>query len=341
MKNKQLLILLALLIGISAYFYFTESSSSLVNEFSDFTIEDTSTVHRLLIADKSGRIIDLKRQEDGKWNLNDKYTARKDGVDLILKTFKLIKIKEPVPKSAMPEVIRRMATQAIKVIAYNSAGEEIKVVYVGHATKDHHGTYMLAEKDGVKSDIPFITFVPGLHGFLTTRFFTEEVKWRDRNIFNVKRSDIKSIELTNYADPKQSFMIDATSDEPSLMDMNGNAIEGAERIMLEDYLNEFTSIHYDFMSDAEAYQIDSVRNVGAFSAIKLTAKDNREVSLDLFYIAPEPGKVNLATGEELEYNIDQLYAHINNGNFVVMQWGTIDRILYNSGDFSLAPVVDK
>jgi hypothetical protein len=67
-----------------------------------------------------------------------------------------------------------MAAKSTKIEIY-SKGEKVKQYYVGHATQDNTGTYMLLTNPETDKNYeePFITHIPGFEGFLSTRYLTE------------------------------------------------------------------------------------------------------------------------------------------------------------------------
>ena len=66
-------------------------------EASAFAIADTSSISKIFIADKDGFQALLERVPGQRyWSLNGNYLARKDAVDLLLKTFKRVKVQSPV-----------------------------------------------------------------------------------------------------------------------------------------------------------------------------------------------------------------------------------------------------
>ncbi len=71
-------------------------------------------------------------------------------------------------------------------------GKIAKTWYVGNATQDHLGTYMLlkdAEKG--KSPEPFIMFLPNMYGSLQARFSTNPLDYVCSEIFTYDPLKIK------------------------------------------------------------------------------------------------------------------------------------------------------
>jgi hypothetical protein len=314
------------------------------SEFSDFAFEDTSSVDRIFISDVEGISADLTRQKDNTWKINDEYKARQDAIDLILKSVNSIKVKETVPKSTMETIIKSMAGNSIKVEIYSGSDKPVKVYYVGNPTQNHFGTYMLLEIDGEKSSTPFITHMPGFHGFLTARFFTDEDKWRDRTVFAYKAEDIKSIQISYQRRPLKSFKITREDSGFSVIDLNSRTkIDPLKEEAIDEYMSRFESIHYEFIQrEAPLANIDSVTSTTPLHIIEVEGIDGRK-TLVKTYNKPITGSiaVNPATGKAYTVDLDRLYAWVNDTDFVVMQWPTLDNILAYYDDFRRSEIVDN
>ncbi|MEO0404993.1 MAG: hypothetical protein AAF193_08990, partial [Bacteroidota bacterium] len=186
------------------------------NPLADFAIEDTSMVARIVIVDNNQNRVQLDKQEGERyWSLNNEYLARKDAVDLLLKTFKRIAVKQPVPLSMRETALARIQ-EGKKVYVFDKDGNELKTYLVGSATSDHTGTFMLLEEGNVPSTEPFITHMEGFTGFLSTRFFTDVEEWRYTGIFDYPKLDIEQIEVIHHNNETSSFDIALDGDNVRL-----------------------------------------------------------------------------------------------------------------------------
>jgi hypothetical protein len=145
-----------------------------IKELRDFSIEDTASINRIFMVDKENNTADLREKEDGRWYINDKYLAKKHSINVLLKTFKRMTIKNPVARSAEKNIIKQLATKSVKVEVY-SGDDIIQTYYIGGVTQDQTGTYALLEG----SDRPFVIEIPGFRGYLSSRFYTEEIFMAD------------------------------------------------------------------------------------------------------------------------------------------------------------------
>lgn len=209
--NRRLLLLLAVLAVLAATAWWLSrrsSGSTLDPVLSDFAIPDTARVTRIHIADRKGKAIDLRRTERG-WMVNGLYPARQPEVSTALKTFKRIEVKSPVPKSAEDMTLRAMAAHSFKVEIYTGGSKPEKIWIVGHATKDHYGTYMVLEKPGVgRSSAPFVMGMQGFTGILNTRFPTDPDAWRSSAVFRYPDlHELAEVEVDHVGRPGASYRI--------------------------------------------------------------------------------------------------------------------------------------
>ena len=149
--------------------------------------------------DRTAGIADLRRDGQGGWTVNG-LPANPHPVELLLKTFLRVEVRSPVAKSAEANVLRIMAATARKVEIYTGGDEPEKIWYVGHATPDHFGTYMLLEIPGKgRSSVPFVMGMSGFSGFLTTRFHAKIDEWRSSVVF--KYPDLRRIASVTVEHP--------------------------------------------------------------------------------------------------------------------------------------------
>ena len=162
----------------------------------DFAIADTAAVDKIFIADKDGNQALLERSSGRYWKLNGTHLARKDAVDLLLKTFLRARVQRPVPQGELSTVNRLLAGRGKKVEIYQGGETPVKTWYIGTSTQNHTGTYMvLADANGQLAEEPFIVHMEGFTGFLSTRFFTDEREWRYTGMFDYPGNALRRVEV--------------------------------------------------------------------------------------------------------------------------------------------------
>lgn len=341
MKRNKVTLIIALILTIIALFYtFTNRNSTFSSELKDFAIDDSSGVTRIFLTDKVNRKVDLVKIAPGNWTLNNNYHARNEVVEMFLKTMLDIEVKQPVPKAAHNNVVKHLASTSVKVEIYaksfriNLFGKIklfpyekcIKTFYVGGATQDNMGTYMLMDN----SSVPFITHIPGFRGYLSTRFSSLEDDWRDPTIFNQKLSDIKSVSLKFVSDPNQSYSITNNGDRTfKLMSLNeGKFISGYDTNKVIDYMASFSEIKFEsLLNDLDKNRKDSIIRSKPFHILSLTDSQGKLFTMKTYHKQANDGEVD-EFDKPVLYDRDRLYALINNDkDFVLIQFFVCDKIL--------------
>ncbi|MCB9361448.1 MAG: DUF4340 domain-containing protein [Flavobacteriales bacterium] len=332
-NNKPLLIILVVLLAIAAYFFTTNNSSTLKSRdgvLSDFTIEDTTTIDKIFISNSSGESVTLIKGEGNDWLVDGKHKARPESISLLMTTFAQIQVKSPVSSTELKNVITSIATESVKVEIYQGDDKPSKVYYVGGSTQNHQGTFMLLEKDGVKSSEPFVTHIPGFYGYLTTRFYSNATTWRDAAIFKYAAGEIKEIEIDYFDRPEESFLIEQNGTSISLYGkQEAKLINNFDSTKVKAYLTFFDRVYYEnvLLNVTEA-QKDSIINTQPYFSIKVTdifGKQNKIVS----YRLPFSGDKNMLDGDgnPYKYDLDRMCGYFNDDVLVLIQYRIFDKFI--------------
>ena len=168
-------------------------------------------VEKFIISDTENNSITITRKKDGKtWMIGDsEYKALPSSVDLITNTFQRIRVKQDVPEIAIENILTLLAVRHKKVeIFLKGEDKPHKTWFIGSATNDHTGTYMLLKIGDTKSDIPYITHKQDMVGTLDVRFHTTFQDWRFTGVFNYPPNSIKKIAVKFNQQIEDSYTID-------------------------------------------------------------------------------------------------------------------------------------
>lgn len=260
-RRLYLLVLVLALLATAAWWLKTRSTGSTLDPaLSDFVIADTARVNRIHIADRTGKQIDLVRTSEG-WTVNGVFKARQPEVSTALKTFRRIEVKSPVPKSAEAMALRTMAAHSTKVEIYTGGREPEKIWIVGHATKDHFGTYMVLELPGQRrSSAPFVMGMQGFTGILNTRFPTDPDKWRSPAVFSYPDLHaLAEVEVRHQGRDAASYRIINPGDGvPKLSALDGTPM-AMDTVLVMAALMPFKEFNYeDIVRDMAPARRDSL-----------------------------------------------------------------------------------
>lgn len=320
-RNRIAIILVIILAAVCAWFIINRGNGTIKRTLRDFAVADTASITKIFLADKDGNTVTLERQPSSQWLLNGKYFARPDAIKTLLYTINKLDVKEPVGKNAQDNVIKLLATTAIKCEIYQN-NKLTKAYYVGTETTDQSGTYMiLIDIETMKpSAKAFVTYIPGFEGYMTTRYFTEERGWRDRTVFHYIPSDIKSVKMEAPSNPEQSYELNVLGNNNYQIKMlaNNASVANIDTLSVKQYLSYFQQLNHEgFEVELSQHQIDSVLKTKPLNI--LTVTDNKgQISKVTFFARNNLKKQYGEDGELLPFDPIRMDALMENEQEVVL-----------------------
>lgn len=338
--KNVLYILIVIVLGWVAYMLTNqEKNQTTINKkHHDFKIDDTASITSFIISDYDNKKVELNRKHTGYWEINNKHRARVDAVNNILDMCKRIDLKAPVPINARENVLKNIAAYYKKITFYKS-NTIIKTWYFGTPTKEHDGDYMLLEISGKKMPEPFIMNIPGHHGYLSPRLFTDEKEWRHPEIFAYQMQDLKQVKLINHDEPPLSFTINILNKNSfELLDYKNNKVPEFDTTAIRAYLLSYKKINFENINKGvlTPWQEDSVAKSKPYYTIAVTNQKNETKLLKVFHKAPTPEQLLTAQEEglDIKYDVDRAFALLPSGEICLVQFFTFDRILWPIESFT-------
>ena len=335
MKKNRLTILLFLLLAIVAgILIITNRKSTIKDELKNFAVKDTASITKIFMADKSPSSVTLTKDAPGQWTVNGKFAARWDAITTLLETINQVDVRTPLAKSAYNNVIKALSTSGMKVEIY-SKDKLLKTYYVGGTTQDQMGTFMMLEN----SSTPFVTYIPGFNGYLSTRYFTEEELWRDRTVFNYYTDEIASIEVAYpEREKRHSFVINPKDFTAKSMDLVEPVVRDTAKVGL--YFGQFKHVNFEGFANGVPKPVkDSILATNPIAIITVTdTKGNKDmIKAYLKMVNKRDSLLEDEHGDPMIYDVDRMFALINNGkDFVVIQHFVFDQIMVSFDYFKKA-----
>lgn len=346
MKKNRFIIIIAVLLVIAAIVLLTQNHySTLKKNETNFSIRDTASVTKIFIADKNVNSIIIERTGNG-WILNQEHAANTQIVNTLLATMRRLKVKSPVSMASQDNVVKRLAAISKKVEIYQEVyridifGYKLfkhekltKVFYVGGATRDNLGTYMLMEG----AERPYIVYLPGFSGFVSIRFSPMIDDWRSHVVFRKNLSDIKSLEIYFAESDSLGFKIDvedAMGNYVVTRLMDGSVLESYDTLKVLNLMTSFSDLRYETRLNniLLPQKIDSVVNSPSMYEITLVGNSNDTTFVKLFKKNRVPTAINKLYDILVPVDHDRFYGLINDGEeFVLMQYYVFDKVLYPIG----------
>lgn len=353
MKKRNIIIILGIVIVIciaTLLVYLDGRQNATFKQ--DFHVSDISTVTKIYIADKNNnQVLLTKNREavaDSAWTVDSKYLASTPLVDLLLETLNDMRIRQIVNKKAVPNVIKNLASSNIKVEVYQDQymidwfngkvrlfprEKMTKTYYVGHETQDMLGSYMLREGDKE----PYIIHIPGFRGYLTPRFVADPLAWRSHRIVDLDVNDIKTISLEIPDMPSESFAVHNIGDDFQLeLLQTRQTVKGFDTARVATLLSSFTNLNFDEYAQAvPKAELDTTFARPPKTILRITDTQNktREVKTYLKYNNPDDILTMPDTNMYQMFDLDRLYAVIDESDTVLIQYFIFDNILQPASYF--------
>ena len=326
-NNRFIFILFTLLAAIAGYFFYTKSKGTIKKELSDFAVADTASIDKIFMADREGHSATLTRKSSGEWMVNNKFQAKQEGINTLLYTIKALEVRSPVGHNAYNNIMKLMASKSTKVEIYQQ-GNLAKTYYVGHPTQDNMGTFMYLQG----SSVPFITQIPGFNGYLSTRYYAEEQKWRDQGLLHCDPHSINHLLITDLSSADSTIEIKKI-DSVNYSVFNGRQqqLANADRIKTHAYLSGCGNIFYEHLDkEMQPDQRDSILKAGAFKTLLIEA-GNQRLQAQLFrkpVTASTRSQYDDRTGKIRDYDLDRFFLlRLGDTTWYTCQYYQYDRLL--------------
>lgn len=349
MKKRNIIIIAAVvLVGIATWVVVAQRGQK--NTFrQDYHVEDISSVTRIFMADKMDNQVTLSCVEDDSiWMVDGQYEANQPMVDLFLETLHDMRVRQQVNKAAAPNVTKDLAAKSVKVDIYQKVylidwfkhrlrlfPKERKTItyYVGHETQDLLGTYFFREGD----KMPMVVYLPGFRGFIAPRFIAEPMSWRSHRIVDLAVYDIERIELEIPAAPEESFAI-CREGEGFFMELlpGHQRVEGFDTARVAQFLSSFTNLNFDEYAGIVPHaELDSTFSKAPRTILRITDTKGttRVLKTYIKYINPEDIITMPDTSMFQVFDLDRLYAVLDDEDTVLIQYFVFDNILQQASYF--------
>ncbi|MCR4659879.1 MAG: DUF4340 domain-containing protein [Bacteroidales bacterium] len=351
MKRKNLIIIaIVILVAVAAVLVAVHGARKSTFR-QDYHIKDISSVTQIFMADMDENQVLLQRPPKGSadttWIVNKQYPANQPMIDLLLETLHTMRIREQVNRNAVPNIIARISSGNIKVEVYqrryliNLFDGRVKLFpterktvtyYVGGETQDLMASYMF--RDGDK--VPYIIHIPGFRGFLTPRFTADPTKWRSHKIVDLDVKHIARISLDIPQMPNESFAIERNGEGFEMHDAAGTLVHGFDTARVAQMLSSFTNLNFDEYAEIVPHS-NAANDVatGPRAILRITDTDGTTTEVKTYIKYTNPDDLMAMPDPEMyeEFDLNRLYAIVNQSDTVLIQYYAFDNILQPASYF--------
>lgn len=315
MPRTYLLFFLFLLFGGLSLWYLTskpDDRSTVTGADRDFAVQP-DRIYKIFIADRQGNQTTLERKGDH-WLYNGRWKARPNAMENLLDAIGRVEMKYKPPRAAVPNMIKNLAADGIKVELFDRRGDKIKAYYVGGSTPDERGTYIILED----ADEPYVAHIPSWSGNLRFRYNLKGDDWRDKTVFDEKPEDVVAVTVEYPLQQNQSFRLEKTGREYQVapfQPLAPKSIHPYRKGSAETYLYGFENLIAEAFENDNPRR-DSILQLQPFSIITVKRADGSEKTVRFYPIfekfASDGQVVSSAHAE-------RYFAAIDNGDFMLVQ----------------------
>jgi len=314
-KLKILLSIIFLTIVFGGLFYFLKPDN--INITSElFTVKDTANISKIIITQDSLKVTLSRNKKSKKWTVDNKYPASNRAVKRLYQTLTEVKISKPVLNSKRDSLIENIESEGKKAEIFDFDNKLIKEIKIGNYAKELEGTYMYNPKE----NSIFIVNIPGLENDLNYRYNINPVYWLNPEIFSYKPNDIKEITL-NYPNAlTESFKLIISGDTAKLINLSDNQyVANISLTKVGSYLSYFMNVKFSAASSNSDILKNELIQKTPFAEITVTDINQNRKNVKLYKIKNKE--------KETEYDLNKLYALINNQDVVIVKYTDFDLIL--------------
>jgi len=291
-----------ILIGLFWFLSSRNRSSTLDPADTAFALEDTAAVTAIrLIKTQEGKAIttiDLRKNQEGIWMVNQTYRAFEPQIGYHLTTLHRLQVKEVLTGKGLEsadKIINLMNTR----VEIEGAEGPIKTYILGTSARDSKGSLMQLEG----ASQPFIVERPDLQGFINP-FFTIDVDiWREKLLWRATIQEVNEIRMEWPADPERNLWLTQESERPWALQPGG---EAPDQEKLATYLAQFKGAVFaeSFASRREPEKLEELKESEPDIRFSLGYTDGRIREIVLYLEPDNPNAYHgWVVGEEELYTI--------------------------------------
>ncbi|MGV6860164.1 MAG: hypothetical protein ACWA41_00240 [Putridiphycobacter sp.] len=336
MKNLKTILIIGVVAVLSYLVYttVTDKKTSLSDKaLSNFAVEDTSTVDKIHLSDTYGSDIVFVKNEQT-WTMESGECVQQHLIIGFLETFKYISVKSPVGENAVDNINKSILVKHRKVEIFQN-GELVKTWFIGNATADHYGTYMLlSDPEHGKSPEPFVMHLPNMFGSIGDRFSTDPKEYLCSQIFAYDPTQIKSVEIEIPEQMDKSFKIVQNENDFEIFNQ-GQTIDGFDTLKVRNYLLGFKKVHFtNYNRTLSQEGVDSLRNSPPTHILTVTDLNGETNRIKAYRKGLETKKYDFE-GKLMVFDRDNLWVFTNEDKLTRCQYFVFDKLLKDVDYFRL------
>jgi hypothetical protein len=270
-RIKILLAIFSVLL-VLAVFSLQEEESETEKATQSIALTDSANVMRIEFRQPDGKIVNLMRQGQNQWILNQKFEARSYLVQLILAGLTKAQVKREVAGNSESKVKELLKEKGYSVILSDQKNTRIRKFLVALNETDPNSAYYLAEGDKT----PLVIFVPGFEGSIANVFALPLPEWRSKDFFRSTERTLQKVSVEYPQFPKENFTIFYNNGKFELKD-----VPEADTTRIYGYLQNYQYLTiYQYLTEQQDVLAQNMKNVPPLAILSLESlTENRQMKI--------------------------------------------------------------
>ncbi len=283
-----------ILVVVAAYIFFTKDGAC-NSKNSNIALINTQEINRFVIENDTSKII--IENKEGKWISNGIYISDKQVISQLFRLFGNIEISMFPPKDSLEFYRKELKTKANKILFFN-ADKLLARYWVAEYDVSKKATLLMNN-----SENPVYVRALGLSSDIAQYVVTNELLWRNKQIFAFDASKIKSLKFKHNTDNSLSFQI-FKENESYIVKNSKDEIINAKEQKIRRYLSYFRNIEFKTICNTLSQsQIDSLKQHNTLYQIDFNIKEYGTFSIRL---------ISKPSNNAQKRDINNVYGLINN-----------------------------
>ena len=310
-----------------------------------FSIDEVEHVLKIRLQDDD-QSLDLIRQENGRWLLNNQYPADVVAVNNLLSVLRNAVVKRPVPAIQKEEVTNLLDTHGYKVEVFKQSHwiNLPGVIKMIPRKKRIHG-FFIASFEGettsyarlLRSNDPYEIHIPGSDANISRRFVPDVNFWKDPVVISLQPKQIKRVEVHNLSDQARSFVLNVDGNDLVVLQQSDGRVVEQELINMRKmdlFLRSFIGLFYEkLLSDYQVKEYHDYMSDQPFMQIRVYDRSDNQTTLAFYRLDVSHSETLLPIFSA--YDPNRFILLVNGETYALAQYLVFNRIMRSLSYFKI------
>lgn len=249
-KSKILIAVNLFLLLAIAFSWQTNSAKSTDKEILPLAEIDTANIQKIMVGDL------VLEANNGKWKLNNKFSASERRMDFLLASFGRLDSKRPVSESEIEKINKLTPDKlmTLEIFQNNGGKQQFQVANLDNET------FLISDNKQKYFNI----HIPGIYLNIYDLFSAPIAEWRNKKILQTSWQTLKSMQVEYAGDPENGFQI--------AFNENFYTVIGVEKLdsgAVYNYITQFQDFSIREFLPKSKQLADSLSNIVPLATIKV------------------------------------------------------------------------